>query len=150
MTNQDASYLPIGMPVPRAEADGLSKPYWDAARKEVLLVQRCAGCATWLWGPEWICHACHSFDLDWVEVAGHGRIFTWQRSHHPVHPVLHAAVPYISVLVELPQAGKVRMIGNLLGDPAQSVEVGASVDAVFEHHDEVSPGYTLVQWQYRD
>ena len=59
-----------------------------------------------------------------------------------------AAPPYIVVLVELPEAGGVRMVGNLLGDPMQEVRIGAEVEAAFEHHDEADPPYTLVQWRY--
>ena len=50
------------------------------------------------------------------------------------------------VLVELPDAGGVRVLGNLVGDPTQPVSVGLAVDAVFEHHD----GYTLIQWRRSD
>ena len=37
--------------------------------------------------------------------------------------------------------------GNLLGDPMQPVEIGASVEAVFEPHDDATPPFTLVQWR---
>tara|TARA_Y100000588_G_C14275736_1_gene934245 strand:- start:542 stop:721 length:180 start_codon:yes stop_codon:yes gene_type:complete len=51
------------------------------------------------------------------------------------------------VLVELPQAGNVRMVGNLVGqDPEIPIEIGQNVEAVFEDHDEDGKGYTLVQW----
>ncbi|MEM7404654.1 MAG: OB-fold domain-containing protein [Pseudomonadota bacterium] len=142
------SYLPEGMPIPQAESDGLSAPYWEGLRDEKILVQRCGVCQTWQWGPEWICHQCLGFELQWVEVRGMGRIYTWQRSHHPVHPALREAVPYITVLVELPDAGGIRMIGNLLGDSSQDVRVGAAVAAEFEHHTASEPGYTLLQWRY--
>ena len=49
--------------------------------------------------------------------------------------------------VELPEAGSVRMIGNLLGDPTQDVTIGAPVEAVFEPHDDAAPPFTLVQWR---
>jgi hypothetical protein len=39
------------------------------------------------------------------------------------------------------------MIGNLLGDAAQAVEIGAAVAAVFEPHDDAAPPFTLVQWR---
>jgi uncharacterized OB-fold protein len=55
-------------------------------------------------------------------------------------------LPYIAVLVELPEAGNVRMVGNLLGDPEQKVVIGSEVEAVFEDHDGEEP-YTLVQWR---
>jgi uncharacterized OB-fold protein len=64
-----------------------------------------------------------------------------------VHPAVKTACPYIVVVVELPQAGRVRMLGNLLGDPRQSVKIGAPVDAVFEHHNDADPPFTLLQWR---
>jgi uncharacterized OB-fold protein len=66
---------------------------------------------------------------------------------HPVHPALEDVGPYIVVLVELPHAGNIRMLGNLLGDPQQAVRIGAPVEAVFEPHDAAQPPYTLVQWR---
>jgi uncharacterized OB-fold protein len=50
-------------------------------------------------------------------------------------------------LVELPQAGGVRVIGTLLGDPEGEPAIGAPVEAVFEDHDDVEVPYTLVHWQ---
>jgi uncharacterized OB-fold protein len=64
-----------------------------------------------------------------------------------VHPALKGFGPYIAVVVELPHAGKVRMLGNLLGDPQQDVVIGTSVKAVFEPHDEARTPFTLVQWE---
>ena len=141
------SYLPAGLPVPVPSPDGLTAPYWQGTRIGVLRIQRCRACGSWQWGPEWICHACRSFDLDWTEVAGSGRIYSWERPCHPVHPALNGHGPYILVLVELPEAGGVRMVGNLLGDPLQPVTIGAGVVAVFEPHDDAEPPFTLVQWR---
>lgn len=141
------TYLPGGMPVPAPHADGLDAPYWDAARRGELSIQRCGACRTWQWGPEWICHECLSFDMRWEKIAGEGVIYSWERPWHPVHPALKGHGPYIVVLVELPAAGKVRMVGNLLGDPAQAVRIGARVEARFEAHDAGPTPYALVQWQ---
>jgi uncharacterized OB-fold protein len=144
------SYLPEGLSAPVPEPDGLSAPYWQGLRDNVLKVQRCRACRTWQWGPEWLCHKCLGFDLDWVEVEPRGRIYSWERPWHPVHPVLRDHGPYIVVLVELPDVGNVRMIGNLLGDPHQRVMIGAEVAGVFEHHNDARPAYTLLQWRYTD
>jgi uncharacterized OB-fold protein len=139
-------YLPEGLPAPAAAPDGLGAEFWDATRRHELVVQRCRGCATFQWGPEWICYACHSFDLGFEAVDASGRIYSWERAWYPVHPVLQQAVPYIVVLVELPHAGNIRMVGNLLGDPEQAVQIGAPVEAVFEDHDGTAP-HTLVHWR---
>ena len=141
------NYLPPGLPIPVPESDGLSKSYWSGLRESRLRVQRCGACGTWQFGPEWLCHRCHRFDPDWVDVAPRGRIYSWERVWHPVHPCLKGAGPYLVVLVELPQAGSVRMLGNLLGDPMQDVVIGAEVEGVFEHHPQTEPPYTLMQWR---
>jgi len=64
-----------------------------------------------------------------------------------VHPALNGHGPYIAVLVELPAAGNVRMLGNLIGDPRQPVPIGGAVQAVFEHHEAASPPFSLVHWR---
>ena len=143
---QTPHYLPAGLPAPVPEQDGLSAPYWEGLRASRLLVQHCA-CGTWQFGPEWICHACHAFDPAWQEVAPAGRIFSWERVWHPSHISLAGLGPYLVVLVELPLAGKVRMLGNLLGDPMQEIVIGAAVRGVFEHHADSEPPYTLLQWE---
>jgi uncharacterized protein len=141
------TYLPAGLPTPSSAPDGLAAPYWEATRQGMLRVQKCNGCGAWQWGPEWICHRCHSFDLSWREIIGKGRIYSYQRPHHPVHSALNGHGPYIAVLVELPDYGNIRMVGNLLGNPKQTVTIGAPVEAVFEPHDAADPPFTLVQWR---
>ncbi len=150
MSSQSKSgYLPAGLPIPVAEPDGLSAPYWAGLRESRLLVQRCAHCDTWQFGPEWLCHRCHAFDPPWTEVEPRGRIFSWERVWHPSHPALRQHGPYVAVLVEIPQARGVRMVGNLLGDPMQTVVIDAEVEGVFEHHPDFDPPYSLLQWRMR-
>lgn len=144
-----ASYLPAGLPIPLPEPDGLSAPYWAGLREGRLLVQRCGHCQAWQFGPEWICHRCHSFDPEWTDIKPHGRIFSWERVWHPSHSVLRQHGPYLAVLVEIPDAGRVRMVGNLLGDPMQTVTIGADVEGVFEHHCHSDPQYSLLHWRLR-
>ena len=139
--------LPDGLPRPVPATDGLDKTYWEGTRRHELWVQHCAHCGTWQWGPEWICHSCHSFDVAWEQVSTSGVIYSWQRPWHPVHPALRDTGPYVVLLVELPDAGGIRMVGNLVGDAFQQFAIGDSVEAVFEDHDSASVPYTLVQWR---
>lgn len=141
-------YLPEGLPVPVAESDGIAEPFWSGLREGRLRVQRCASCSTWQFGPECLCHHCHTFDPAWVDVPADGVIYSWERAWHPVHPALRDCGPYLAVLVELPQAGRVRLVGNLLGDPAQEVRIGAAVRGHYEHHPDAAVPYSLLQWRY--
>ena len=136
-----------GMPGPAAAHDGLDTEYWDAAKRHELYVQQCQSCDRPQWGPEWTCHRCHSFELGWRMLSGKGRIYSWERVWHPVHPALTDSCPYVVVLVELPEAENVRMVGNLVGDPLQPVEIGAEVEVVFEDHPDAEQPFTLVHWQ---
>lgn len=139
--------LPAGLPAPVPARDGLDRPYWEGTRRRELWVQRCPECGTWQWGPEWNCHGCRSFAIAWEQVAPEGVLYSWQRPWHPVHGALADAVPYTVVLVELPHAGGIRMVGNLLGDPMQPFAIGDRVEAVFEDHDDSPTPFTLVQWR---
>lgn len=143
------TYLPPGLSIPVPEPDGVSAPYWNGLREGRLLVQRCTHCGTWQFGPEWICHRCHAFDPAWVEVPATGRIHSWERVWHPVHPALKDRGPYIAVLVALPHAGNVRMVGNLLGDAMQAVRIDAEVTGEFEHHPDAQPPFSLLHWRCR-
>ena len=142
-----STYLPAGLPHPVPAADGLDRPYHDGVRAHELRIQRCAVCNVWQWGPEWVCHQCHSFDLRFEPVEPRGLLFAYERVWHPVHPALGSAVPYVVALVELPHAGGVRVVGNLLGDPQIDLPLGSPVVAVFEDHDESDAPYTLVHWK---
>ena len=142
-------YLAPGLAQPVASPDGLDAPYWQGLRDEKLLIQYCNGCGKFQWGPEWICHRCLSEDLTYRELPGEGLIYSYERVWHPVHPALKEQGPYIVVLVELPGADNVRVVGNLLGDPEQDVKIGSKVNAVFEHHEDAEPAFTLLQWSSR-
>jgi len=146
-SNDTDRYLPDAMPLPAPSGDGLDSEFWDATKRHELVVQRCNACRTWQFGPEWVCYNCHSFDLGWEKVPDRGVIYSWERCWHPVHPALKDFGPYLVVLVELPDAGNVRMVGNLLGDPLQEVVIGTGVVAAYEDHE---GGATLVQWRVAD
>lgn len=133
-------------PVP--ERSGLDEPYWAGAHGGRLIVQRCRHCWQWQWGPEWLCRSCRSFDVGWEEVPREqgeyrGSIYSWERSWHPTDRPLAGAVPYVAIIVTLPAAGDIRMVGNLLGDQLAEVTIGTPVRAVFERHET----YSLVQWE---
>ncbi len=142
--------LDATMPAPVPSADGLDAEYWAGTRAHEIRVRRCGACGTFRWAPEWICHVCHSFDIEWSAVEPTGVLFSFQRVWHPVTPALATAVPYVNLLVELPQAGGIRMLGNYAGDPLDALEIGTPMTAVFEDHDDAALAYTLVNWVRSD
>ncbi|MEV5651112.1 OB-fold domain-containing protein [Nocardia sp. NPDC052254] len=115
-------------------ADGVDTGYWQGLREGELRLQQCAACDRWWWGPRWMCGDCRAFELSWVAVDPVGTVYSWSRTRHPFIPELAAELPYVTVLVELPQAGNRRVLG-LLADPvgADDVRIGDPVRGVVQH-----------------
>jgi uncharacterized OB-fold protein len=65
-------------------------------------------------------------------------VFSYTIVHHAVHPALADHLPYNVVLVELPDAGGVRLISNVVDVPATDLRVGLEVEVVFEDLDEAT------------
>lgn len=140
-----------GAPAPIRDPFDLDAPFWRAAADNRLVIQRCSDCRTWRWGPEWVCHVCHSLKFAYEEVRAEGRLYSWSRAWHAPLPALNAATPYLVGIVELHHAGNVRIVGNLLDNPETSPVIGSQLDAVFERHGGQSPGdpYGLIHWKVK-
>ncbi len=135
-------YLPAGTPLPLPTLD--DAPFWEAARRHELVVQRCAECGTLRHPPAPCCYNCQSFDSDWVKVEGKGVIFSYINVVHPIHPALVNRVPFNVAVVELPGAGGVCMVGNIIDTPFEELHVGMPVEVTFE---DIDSEITLPQWK---
>jgi uncharacterized protein len=144
-TEDRSYYLPEGLPVPVPAEDLVDAQFWDGLREEHLFVQECSSCGNRQF-PEWICHECHSFELGWVAIAPRGTLFSWARVWRGAHPVVEESIPYLIALVQLSEAPKVRLVGNLLGPSEQPVRLDVAVHGVFEHH----ATYSLLQWRLEE
>jgi uncharacterized OB-fold protein len=92
---------------------GADDEFWRGLEDGELRIQRCSQCAKWIWPAHFRCGNCGSWDLHWENIALRGRIFTWTRSHYAFGRVKERAedVPYVSALIELPQADGARIMG---------------------------------------
>jgi len=135
-------YLPADLP--RIAPGRDEAPWWEALARHELVVQRCARCGTWRHPPAPLCAACHATAARFERVSGRGRVFTYTIVHHAVHPLLADRVPYNVVVVELPDAGGVHLISNLIDVPAAELRVGLEVQVGFEDLDD---GVTLARFR---
>ena len=123
----------------------LTAPFWDAAKRGKLLVQRCAGCRNAVFYPREICPYCWSSDLGWEETPGRGRLKSYSTVHKPSHPGWVPAVPYHVGLVELDEGPT--LLSHILLQPEhltvgvrlklKPVEIGGRVLPAFERGDEI-------------
>jgi uncharacterized OB-fold protein len=124
----DWSKVTRPIPVP----DQWTKPFWDAAKRESLELQRCQSCGHFQHPPYPTCVNCMSIDLKFEAVGGTGSIYAYTIMYHDGDKRFAGAVPYASIIVELDDAPGALMAGNLLDAPYTEAKVGRRVEVVFE------------------
>lgn len=115
------------LPTPNAE----SRPFWDAAAKGVLRIQRCDSCDQAQFPPRAICGHCHAKGAPrWVDAKGTGAIASHTTVHRPPSPAFKTELPYTLALVTLDEGP--RMLVTLRGEAAQAPAIGARVAIRFD------------------
>lgn len=122
----------------------LDLPFWEAARRGRLVVQRCAECGSSWWPPIERCGKCDGRVPDWVEAVPTGRVWSYAIYHRLFDPRLDVTLPYAVVAVELDDVG-VCLPGRFLG-PLSSLAVGLAVEAEFL---EIEDSVTAPVWRPR-
>jgi uncharacterized protein len=126
---------------PLPAIDETSRPFWEGARREQVLVQRCAACGHLRFPPAPICPRCRGEDAEWVELTGRGTVWSFTVFHKQYFPGFEDEMPYNVAIVELAEG--VRMFTNLVGVEHEDIELGMPVRAVFEP---VTPEVTLIKF----
>jgi len=120
-----------GIGGPTIVRDERSAEFFEALRREELLVRRCPACDHA--GPPHAvsCSGCGGGDLVWQRVAGTARLITWAVVHSAPHQALADQVPYISAYVELTEGPwlEVRLVGV---DP-HTLRAGTHLRVAFMH-----------------
>ncbi|MFI6940444.1 Zn-ribbon domain-containing OB-fold protein [Streptomyces sp. NPDC050418] len=135
---------------PVTDDDGA--PFWEYTAQGELRVQACGSesCGELRFPPRPCCPHCQSFDSEWRRMSGKGRIWSYVFPHPPLLPAYAEMAPYNAIVVELTDAPRIRLVGNLVteaGAPLNSVDpsrlkIGAKVQVVFAQAGE----FTLPQW----
>lgn len=95
---------------------GADEPYWAALSEGRLALPRCKSCGEWHWPAVSRCGNCGSWDQEWFDVPLTGKIFTWTRTWHSFLGAESFQTPFVTIVVELPQAGNRRVLGVFDGD----------------------------------
>jgi hypothetical protein len=106
------------------------KPFFDAAKRHQLVVQRCTQCGTYRFPAREICSNCLSRAAEWVAVSGEGEVFSYNVMHQVYHPGFADEVPYAVVVIKLKEGA--RMNSNLVGVKPHDIKIGMPVRVVFE------------------
>lgn len=128
--------MPYGKPVPAITAD--MRPFFAGAKQRQLWIPRCGACGTHRFPARAVCAACWSETSEWVQVSGHGTVFSFNVMHQVYHPGFAAEVPYAVVIVQLDEGPK--LTSNLVGVAPGTIRIGMPVRVVFE---DITPEVTL-------
>ncbi len=112
------------------DIDELTRPFWDAARAERLVMQRCADCGAYVWHPQPWCRACYGQHLAWQELSGQAELFTYSVVHYAPLPGYAKDVPYVLATVRLAEGPQ--MMTNLVGCDWQQVRIGQRLAVCWE------------------
>ncbi|MFE6712887.1 Zn-ribbon domain-containing OB-fold protein [Streptomyces sp. NPDC057695] len=136
------------MLTPVTDEDGA--PFWEYAARGELRVQSCADCGELRFPPRPCCPHCQSFASEWRPMSGRGRIWSYVFPHPPLLPDYAAQAPYNAVIVELADAPRIRLVGNVVATPDAPLDsvdpsrlrIGAPVRVAFTEID----GVVVPRW----
>jgi len=124
--------------------DAWTAPFWEAAAEHRLVLPRCTNCATYRLPPSPFCWKCQHQDVEWVEQQGRGTVYSFTVVWHPLLPDVADSVPYVPAIVELPDTGGIRVIGNMVDVRPSEVHIGLDVELVWR---DVREGTTVPTWR---
>jgi uncharacterized OB-fold protein len=127
----------------------LTKPFWDAAKEQKLVIQKCSACGKLAYPPRQRCNQCNSAaPLEWTEVEGKG--------HIDVHLIIRdsrirgfrSAQPINFAIIRLDEDPGINFLSNLPGTPPGEFEDGMPVQVVYaqvEGSDQLIPEWQIVK-----
>jgi len=121
--------------------DPANRPFWDGAKRGVLMLQRCLDCGRHRFPAARYCVQCHGERSEWVATTGAGIVESYCTFYRAYWPAFARDVPYDVVQVRLDEG--VRLFSNLVGVSRERIQSGMRVRACF---DPVTPGVTLVKF----
>ena len=125
--------------------DDLTRPFWEAANEERLVIQYCTVCERLQHPPAPRCHKCGSdAGLTWKELSGRGTIYNYGVVHDCPIRLLQDDQPFNVAVIMLEEDPGIQMYSHLPGTPVDEVPVHAAVEVVFE---ETANGQKVPEWR---
>ena len=115
---------PYDRPLPAL--DPTSEPFWRAADRGELVIQRCPACGARQFYPRPLCVACGGTP-EWEVASGRGVVYTYTVVRQFGGEPFRSELPYVVAMVELDEG--VRMLGNVTDCDPEQVHVGLEVEA---------------------
>ena len=132
------------MPKQGVEPDALTRPFWDAANEQRLVIQCCSRCGRLQHPPAARCGECGGTALEWKPMAGRGTIYHYCVVHDVPIRLLQRDQPFNVAVIMLEEDPAIQMFSHLPGTPVDEVPVGAPVEVIFET---TANGQKVPEWR---
>lgn len=122
---------PTKKPAPQINAT--TQPFWDAAKKGELRMQKCADCGHIRFPIGPVCTSCLSDKADWVKLSGRGTVLSHLVFHRAYSAAWKEHVPYSVAMVQLPEGP--RMFTDIVDPERRYIDedlVGRTVEVWFD------------------
>ncbi len=127
---------------PLPHIDEENRPWWEAAQRHELYIQKCRDCGDLRFHPRALCTSCMSSNTEWVKCSGRGKIYTFTVTNQNGSAGFRDSLPYVLAWVDLEEG--VRILTNIVDCPPAQVKIDQRVEVVF---DDVTPDVTLVKFR---
>ena len=120
---------PQGQPLPQITDQ--TRPFWSAAKRRKLVMQKCSRCGTLNFYPKPWCIECGNRGLDWVEVKPYGTVYSLTVAYAVMmnYPDWKDDLPVLMCIIDLDDGA--RMYGQLTDCAPDKAHIGMRVEAHF-------------------
>jgi len=126
------------------DPDELTRPFWQAANEQRLVIQSCKACDRLQHPPAAMCGQCGGDDLEWREMSGRGTIYNYGVVHDCPVRLLQDEQPFNVAVIMLAEDPGIQMFSHLPGTPADEVPIKGAVEVMFE---ESANGQMVPEWR---
>ena len=121
-----------------------AKPFWEAAREERLIIQKCADCGQYIFYPRIACPGCFSDNVDWTEASGRGVVYSYTVVENNAPSAFIQDIPYVVAVIKLEEG--VQLLSNIVGCAPDEVYCDMPVEVAFE---KLTDEFTLPKFRPR-
>ncbi len=122
------------MDKPMPEATPTSEPFWNGLKEHKVRIQYSPSSDAYVFYPRVLAPRTLADDLEWREISGKGKLYTFTVADRPTAPPWEDAVPQLLAVVELDEGP--RLSTEMVNADPTALKVGMRVSPVFEDHPE--------------
>jgi uncharacterized OB-fold protein len=109
-----------------------TEPFWAAAAKHRLVVQRCSACGNVRHPPGPFCPRCRRQDSEWMDLDGRATLYSFTVIRHPLAASLAEYLPMVIAVVAFEEAPTARLVANLVEVEVGDVVIGMGLELVWQ------------------